>query len=121
VTLSARSPAGRQRVCVRSPEIPDYEGEAYCPICGRECQETVGTPQMPADALLDHDVLAAVEGEIPVYGYRCGRHRTVEFVLPAPVALAPESFVPVDAEIDGEVSEVAVPEPVYEAALGSEK
>ncbi|KOX92831.1 hypothetical protein AMS69_10255 [Haloarcula rubripromontorii] len=120
MTLSARTPAVSHRVCVRSPDVPDHEDEAFCPVCGRGCKESVGTPQIPADVLLDHDVLAAVGDEIPVFGYRCDRHRAAEFVLPAPVALAPESFVPVDAEIDGEVIAVAVPDPVHEAALDSE-
>lgn len=114
MTLSADLASGRRRVCVRAVDVSPYDGTVFCPVCGSEVQDSVGTPQIPTDTLLDFEIANAHGDEIPVYGYRCGDHRQSEFLLPAPVSLAPESFVPVDAELDGEVSAVAVPPAVLE-------
>ena len=114
MTLSVDALGSRPRLCVRSVEVSPYDGAVFCPVCGRNVQESVGTPQIPTDSLLDFEIANAHGDEIPVYGYRCGDHRQSEFLLPAPVSLAHESFVPVDAELDGEVSAVAVPPAVLE-------
>jgi hypothetical protein len=100
---------------VRAVDVAPYDDVVFCPACGREVQDTVGTPQIPTETLLDFEVAEVVGDEIPVYGYRCNQHRSVDVLLAAPVDLAPESYVPVDAELDGEVSAVAVPPAVLEA------
>jgi len=114
VTLSADSAGRGRRVCIRAVDVPPYDGSVFCPVCGQNVQDSVGTPQIPTDALLEFNIAEALGETIPVYGFRCADHRRSEFLLPAPVSLAPESFVPVDAELDGEVSEVAVPPAVLE-------
>jgi len=114
VTLSADSAGRGRQVCVRAVDVAPYDGAVFCPVCGRNVQESVGPPQIPTDSLLAFDIAERLGETIPVYGFRCVDHRRSELLLPAPISLAPESFVPVDAELDGEVSEVAVPPAVLE-------
>lgn len=115
MTLSVESLGTQPRICVRTVEVAPYGDLVLCPACGHDVHHTVGTPQIPTDTLLDFDIAASHGDEIPVFGYRCHQHRSAEVLLPAPVHLAPASFVPVDAELDDEVSAVAVPPTVLEA------
>lgn len=107
--------ATSRRVSVCQPDVAEYDSVAFCPLCGREV--TPGTPRAPASVILDGEVAAGLDDKVPVFGYECDRHRGTDVILPAPVSLAPDSYVPVDADVDGEVTGVAIPEPVHEAAL----
>lgn len=107
MTISESS-AITPRTSVIPPDIPGFDDAVFCSLCGqRLTQDAVGTPSIPTAILddpLPHD-------EIPVFGYRCDQHRTEDVVVPVPASLAPDSFVRVDATVDGHDMTVAVPAP----------
>lgn len=104
----------RPRVAVVVPEVDAYTEGVRCPRCQRE-HHTVGTPGVPVEIVADDELVVALQAddvdELPVFGWRCDRHR-VDVVLPAPFAIAPEPYRPVEATLDGEDLTLAVPAPV---------
>lgn len=83
-------------IVVRPADADDYDSSVRCPDCGLDIDEQEGIHHIPSDVV---DGIA-IGQEIPVFGYRCDRHRQPH-VLPAPVALAPNSFETVRLEIGG--------------------
>lgn len=102
------------RVHVVHPDVDDYRGASRCSICG-DLPETVGTPRIPIEMIADDKLVNALvdrgDDRIPVFGRRCTNHRH-ETIIPSPPVLAPDSFVPVDVVIDGEITTASAPEPV---------
>ena len=92
--------------------IDEYTGDAECPQCHRE--PTIGTPHVPVELLVDDDLVldlqAAGADGVPVFGWRCRRHRR-DVVLPAPFDEAPTTFDPVEADLGEQRLTLAVPRP----------
>lgn len=92
--------------------LDDYTGEAECPKCHRT--PTVGTPHIPVEVLVDDELVLDLQAVgldgVPVYGWRCQRHRR-DVVLPAPYDQAPSTFDPVEARLDEQRLTLAVPRP----------
>ena len=81
-------------VVVRPADVDDYGAGARCPDCGLDVTDQEGVHHVPGDVVNG----LAIGQEVPVFGYRCDRHRQPH-VLPAPVALAPSSFEIVRLEV----------------------
>lgn len=100
-----------------STPAADYDGFA-CPRCHRSLtDDDVGTPRVPSDILVDDALVNALRAaevdRVPAFGWQCERHRR-ETVIPAPYHEAPAAYAPVDAEIDGQQTTIAVPTPVID-------
>jgi len=107
VTVSQKDRGSLPRVVVQVPEVDDYSGDAWCPMCNHPL-ETVSTPDVPMHLLKDD--LGGERRTVSVYGHQCDRHRVDRVVLPLPATFAPETYCAVDATIDGEAISVAVPQ-----------
>lgn len=103
----------RPRLAIDVPEVDDYTEGAWCPRCNRALH-AIGTPRVPVDLLVDDELALALQDagveDVPAFGWRCDRHRTT-VVLPAPYAIAPDPYRPVDATLDGDETTLAVPAP----------
>lgn len=103
----------RPKVAVELPDVDDYTEGVTCPRCNRSLH-AVGTPGVPVETIADDELvsrlLAGDVEHVPAFGWRCSKHR-VTVVLPAPFAIAPESYEPVDATIEDRKTTLAVPEP----------
>ncbi|MHB9286770.1 hypothetical protein ACKVMT_06990 [Halobacteriales archaeon Cl-PHB] len=84
-----------------------------CPLCGIRVDGSPGTPSLPTEFLVDDEVALALDEDVPVFGYVCGRHRE-QIRLLAPAVIAPGNYVGLEATVDGETVEVAIPAPVLE-------
>jgi hypothetical protein len=92
--------------------VDDYTEGAWCPRCNRELH-AIGTPHVPVELLVDDELVLALQDDdetVPTFGWTCERHR-VDIVLPAPYAIAPDPYTPVEADLDGEETTLAVPDP----------
>lgn len=87
-------------------DVDDHADVVRCPVCGAVL-ERLRTPQVPPRLLEDGGA------DVVARAYICGRHRR-EVVALEPAAIAPETFVPVAASLDGETARIAVPAPVAE-------
>jgi len=86
----------------------DVAGSVRCPLCGRRLdRESLKTPTVPPSVLSDGTL------DVVARAYVCERHR-VDIVALEPASIAPETFVGVDAVVDDQEIQIAVPEPVAE-------
>ena len=113
MTLSTDDAAERPvSFLVADPD--EYDDHAVrCPLCGTRVDGSPGTPSLPTEFLVDDEVALALEETVPVFGFVCGRHRE-RIRLLAPAVIAPGNYVGLEATVDGEVVEIAVPAPVLE-------
>jgi len=89
-------------------DVDEVDGAVRCPVCAcRLHRGDLKTPTVPPNLLDDATV------DVCARAYICTRHR-VDIVALEPASIAPETFVPVEAVINGEVARIAVPEPVAE-------
>lgn len=110
--------AADPRVTLAMAEFVEFDNTVLCPICGRSVQSDVGTPSVPSHILADGDLAEQIGEEVPVFGWRCRRHRSHEVQVLSPADLAPEGYATVTAAVDGEGVEIAVPQPALPGGDG---
>lgn len=106
MTVSREAALEAPIVSVHAPDVADYDDVVFCPLCGREVQDSVTTPSVPATLFDDPTRLDGQEAH--VYAYVCENHRET-VVLPMPDI--PEPAVRLSARIDGQLRDVGVPAP----------
>lgn len=76
---------GLQRTVIIRSGYTDDGGTTCCPECGADISDTGGTPQIPADAIADTDLLGALfdqgERSIPAHAFVC-EHDDYDVVVP---------------------------------------
>ena len=100
-------------VVVRPAKVSGYDLDAFCPVCGHRVDETEGDHGIPR-SVIDGEhlgIFESVDG-VPVFGYRCNRHR-VDHVLPAPASVSPDEYEAVTLDLEGGF-EVGAPPDVVE-------
>lgn len=97
---------------VAMAEIDRFGTRVGCPVCENPIAAAVGTPSVPSRILRDRAIRAAVGDDVPVYGWRCRRHRSHDVRALAPATVAPESYESAGAVVAGQVVDVAIPGPV---------
>lgn len=108
----SRSANDESYLTVVMAELERFGTRVGCPVCENPIAAAVGTPSVPSRILCDREIRAAVGDEVPVYGWRCRRHRSHDVRALAPAAFAPSSYESAAAVVGGELVEVAVPGPV---------
>lgn len=83
-------------IVVQAAVVDDYDDSARCPYCGLSVADQEGVHDIPSGLVEGF----SVGQEVPVFGYRCDRHRQPH-VLPAPAAIAPSSFETVRLDTGG--------------------
>lgn len=85
-------------------DVDELDGSVRCPLCfHRFGAGDLKTPDVPPSLLDD------ATADLCARAYICKRHR-VDVVALEPASIAPETFVPVEAVVDGTVIHIAVPE-----------